>query len=44
MEIVNPFVSDNKRINVTRNTLVYIFRGNQSLERVSGKIYVNVEI
>jgi len=44
MEIVNPFVSDNKFINVTCNTLEYIFRGNQSLESASGKIYTNVEI
>jgi hypothetical protein len=44
MEIVKPFVSDNKLINKTCNTLEYIFRGNQSLESVSGKIYVNAEI
>jgi hypothetical protein len=44
MEIVNPFVSDNKLINATCNTLEYIFCGNQSLEIISGKIYVNAEV
>jgi len=44
MEIVNLFVLDNKLINKTCNTFEYIFRGNQSHESVSGKIYVNAEI
>ena len=30
MEIVNPFVSDNELINVTCNTLEYIFLGNRA--------------
>jgi hypothetical protein len=44
MEIVNPFVSDNKLVNVTCNNFEYIFCGIHSLENISGKIYVNAEI
>jgi hypothetical protein len=44
MEIVNPFVSDNKLINITCNTMEYIFRGTQSLVSISGKMYVSAEI
>jgi hypothetical protein len=41
MQIVTPFVSDYKLINVTCNTLEYIFSGTQNHGSIGGKINVN---